>query len=103
MFNFIQVKSYNVKYHNLGENVEDLEATIPLADLNDSNITGVCPCCSKVTTITLFLYQDQQLNISRGVHKYLIFYTQKIQVQIGMYTYIHIYHIYVCKHNFCNL
>ena len=38
MFNFIQVESYNVKYHNLGENVEDLEATIPLADLKEGKI-----------------------------------------------------------------
>ena len=35
---FIQVESYNVKYHNLGENVEDLEATIPIADLKEGKI-----------------------------------------------------------------
>ena len=38
MFNFIQVESYNVKYHNLGDNVEDLEATIPIADLKEGKI-----------------------------------------------------------------
>jgi len=33
-----EVESYNVKYHNLGENVEDLEATIPIADLKEGKI-----------------------------------------------------------------
>jgi len=31
-------ESYNVKYHNLGDNVEDLEATIPIADLKEGKI-----------------------------------------------------------------